>query len=140
MSLIIIIDVDKVVLCVIVFGIDKFIHIQQVGFKMIIESNNLIYVDKDVIECIIPFGVRGIYYGAFSGCSLLENIIIPNGAINIMGNSFSGCCNLKSITIPDSVEYIGFNCFLGCNSLRKVFCNKKEFRTYFNHEVEFLSF
>ena len=64
--------------------------------------------------------VTSIGSGAFSGCSLLENIMIPDSVTEIGENAFYGCSGLTSITIPDGVTSIGEDAFYGCSGLTSV--------------------
>ena len=50
--------------------------------------------------------VKEIGYGAFSGCTNLENLTIPDSVERIDYTAFSDCGNLKQVTIPRSVKFI----------------------------------
>ena len=59
---------------------------------------------------VIPAGIREIGYGAFDGCSQLQNIVIPEGVERIGDYAFRRCDTY--ITIPASVKEIGSSAFL----------------------------
>jgi len=68
-------------------------------------------ISKKITSCTIPRGVTGIGVKAFSGCSLLEDILLPDG-ISIIGNeAFAYCRNLTSITLPESVKEVADSAF-----------------------------
>ena len=58
----------------------------------------------------IPAGIKEIGYGAFDGCSRLENIVIPDGVERIGDYAFRYCD--AYIIIPSSVKEIGPSAFL----------------------------
>lgn len=55
--------------------------------------------------------------GAFSGCSVLNNINIGETVTGIGEYSFSGCTLLTEMTVPKNVKTIGLGAFKGCNAL-----------------------
>ena len=59
-------------------------------------------------------------YGAFRGCTALENITLPDGLTSIDNNAFRECSALKRIVIPDSVTNLGSAAFRDCTSLTSV--------------------
>ena len=59
---------------------------------------------------VIPAGIKEIGYGAFDGCSQLQNIVIPDGVERIGDYAFRRCDTY--ITIPASVKEIGSSAFL----------------------------
>ena len=65
-------------------------------------------------------GIRGIGYGAFSGCRGLKSVTIPDSVTSIGWYAFSGCSGLTSVTIPDSVTSIGWYAFSRCSGLTSV--------------------
>jgi len=65
-------------------------------------------------------GVTTIGWGAFNGCSNLNNITIPAGVVIIEGNAFARCESLTDIQIPSSVTSIGDNSFAFCSNLKVI--------------------
>ncbi len=84
---------------------------------------------KLILGCknsIIPDdgSVRIIGYGAFYGCTGLENIIIPSSITHIDYFAFGSCNGLSDIEIPESVTFIGINAFCSCSGLESITVNK----------------
>ena len=69
----------------------------------------------------IPFGVTGIAYGAFSGCTGLTGVTIPDSVTSIGYVAFYGCRSLTSVTIPSSVTSVGDMAFDECRGLTEVY-------------------
>lgn len=70
----------------------------------------------------IPYTVKEIGQGAFSGCSELEKVIF-NGVsqlVKIGDNCFSDCINLNEIILPKSLQEIGAGAFYNCTSLTNI--------------------
>ena len=87
--------------------------------------NALIRTDDNTLlsgcmNTIIPDGVTNIAYGAFFGCSQLEQITIPSSVKSIESGAFQDCSSLTSIDIPEGVTTINIQTFYGCSSLRTV--------------------
>ena len=68
----------------------------------------------------IPSSVTSIEFGAFSGCTSLENISIPDSVTSIGESAFSDCTSLKTVTIPNSVTSIEHEAFSYCTSLANI--------------------
>ena len=85
-----------------------------------IESKTF-YLPKNLSKLVVT-GVHryGLPYGAFSGCSMLQEITLPSTLKTIHGRAFSDCSSLTSITIPDSVTTIRDSVFLGCSGLSSI--------------------
>ena len=77
-------------------------------------------VGKMETSFTIPDPVTTIYWGAFYGCTVLENIIIPDGVTSIDNCAFDSCSNLTNITIGGSVTSIGDGAFSGCRLLTSI--------------------
>lgn len=56
--------------------------------KMVIDGTRLESVNKDLIECDVPFGVTEIGYRAFEACLQLERVSIPEGVKTIAAGAF----------------------------------------------------
>lgn len=79
-----------------------------------------------VKEIIIPRGVTEIRRNTFSGCTSLEKVTIPSSVTGIRGSAFSNCTSLSEIIIPSSVTYMEYYIFDGCTSLTKIYCEAAE--------------
>ena len=64
-----------------------------------------------------------IVYGAFSGCSMLTQIIITGNVMSIGGSAFEECTSLENIIIPNSITSIGDRAFYNCESLTGITYN-----------------
>lgn len=64
--------------------------------------------------------VTTISASAFSGKSLVKDVIIPDSVTTIENAAFYNCSDLQTIIIPDSVTYIGESAFQNCTSLENV--------------------
>ena len=67
----------------------------------------------------IPYGVRTINSGAFSGCSGLRSVKIPNSVRTLGWGAFSKT-GITNISIPDSVTKIEEAAFMNCKELNFV--------------------
>jgi len=67
-------------------------------------------------------GIHANNYGAFQGCSSLEEVIFEeNSKLELLGKgAFSLCSSLKKIDIPSSVQEIRGNAFSNCTSLEYI--------------------
>ena len=61
-----------------------------------------------------------LFYGAFSGCSMLTEIVLPEDLTSIGERAFLCCTGLTSIVVPDSVTSIGYSAFAGCIGLTEM--------------------
>ena len=64
--------------------------------------------------------VENIGYGAFEGCTKLQNITLPDSLKTIGGRAFMRCESIDSMIIPDSVTVIGDNAFKLCINLTNI--------------------
>ena len=76
-----------------------------------------VFLNNNLVECIIPSSVISIGANAFTSCAGLTNIVIPDNVTDIGVNAFGGCTGLTSIAIGSSVENIGLRAFFNCISL-----------------------
>ena len=86
----------------------------------VIEDGILLQYTGLANNVVIPTGVTGIGYEAFSHDANLESVIIPDSVTSIGSAAFHSCSSLKSITIPNSVTEIGYNAFTSCDSLKSI--------------------
>ncbi len=70
--------------------------------------------------CRVEKGVKIIRSDAFSGCTLLTQIILPDSLKIIEERAFEHCSSLKSMNIPYGVKKVGDGCFWGCTELSVV--------------------
>jgi hypothetical protein len=62
-----------------------------------------------------------IGYGAFNGCSILNDISIGNNVVTISDKAFKDCERLNTLTVPKTTKTIGDNAFDGCSALKTVY-------------------
>ncbi len=58
--------------------------------------------------------VTSIANAAFSGCSVLDNVMMPEGLTTIGDNAFESCSGMPYCTIPQTVTSIGNSAFRHC--------------------------
>lgn len=73
------------------------------------------YIPTSLISLTVTGGE--ILYGAFTSCSMLEEVNLPENLTYIGDDAFTGCRGLKSIEIPDSITHIGDGAFYMCEKL-----------------------
>lgn len=78
-------------------------------------STETFYLPSTLKTVIITGG--DIPYGAFSNCSMIENIVLPDNTEDIPPYAFYGCTRLKQVTVPNSVTKIGEYAFYQCINL-----------------------
>ena len=61
-----------------------------------------------------------LQYGAFYGCSMIQEIILPPALISLSDKVFYECSSLVNITIPNTVTSIGKYTFNSCSSLEAI--------------------
>ena len=61
--------------------------------------------------------IKEISESAFSGCSVLDNVLLPNNLKIIGDSAFTDCSSLSKIIIPKSVEDMGMFAFNNCQNL-----------------------
>ncbi len=95
--------------------------------ELIVEENNIYYVDEwavgcdpNIISAKIREGTKGLSNGAFSGKTMLKDISIPESIAEISQRAFYGCTRLTNVIIPDTVTSIGIAAFSGCSCLVSV--------------------
>lgn len=78
------------------------------------------YILKSLKSVSIPSSVESIGEEAFSLCTNMEEVNIAEGVKVIGGWSFARVNTLKSVSIPNSVETIGDYAFFACDQLQEV--------------------
>lgn len=82
------------------------------------------FANTNVVNVVIPNGVKeinyGNYSGCFAGCKNLKSIVLPNTLQKLDFDLFSGCSSLESINIPDSVKIIDSYAFENCSNLKSI--------------------
>ena len=85
---------------------------------LLIQGDELIEcVDKTVKSITIPDCVRKIKRGAFSHCSLLEDVKFPSEIRTIESACFGYCYSLKKLELPEGISEINFDIVHNCFSL-----------------------
>ncbi len=73
---------------------------------------------QQVVDLVIPEGVKEVKKYTFWGCLGLESVYFPDGLEKIGRNSFANCGSLKQINVPGSLQHIGSSAFGDCNQLK----------------------
>lgn len=84
-------------------------------------SPKLVLNGKEIVDLVIPNGVKILKPYAFSGFADITSVSIPTSVTSIGKYAFYWCNSLSSITIPNTVTSIGECAFSACNSLRDVY-------------------
>ena len=88
------------------------------GLKTI--GNSSFEICDKLAKINIPSTVTDIGEKAFERCTSLKCLSLPEGIREIKAHTFMGCTSLVSFTVPESVEIIGASAFLGCTSLESI--------------------
>lgn len=80
---------------------------------------NNAFCNCSVITSVALPGLTELGYGAFQGCSELQNLTIKEGLKNIPPQAFYGCNKLSAVDIPVSATSISDYAFGDCTSLQK---------------------
>lgn len=73
-----------------------------------------------ITEVILPDTVTEIGYGAFEDCTALQKITLPSSVVTIGDSAFNRCVNLQSVTIGSGLRTLGSGAFADCDSLSSV--------------------
>lgn len=76
------------------------------------------FLRSELVDIVIPDGVRVIPNNCFEMCMNLTTVVLPNSLVEIQYQAFKNCRYLKNCRLPDSVTSIGKECFVGC-----LYCN-----------------
>ena len=67
---------------------------------------------------VLPEGVKFIGWGAFRGCTSLDEVVLNENLQVIQAYAFEGCSSLtQEITLPRNFESLGRRAFANCSSL-----------------------
>ncbi len=95
-------------------GIVKAASDSQVVDGMTIEDGVVVDYEGTADHVVIPDGVTGIGYSAFSGSEKLKEITIPESVKRIEAYAFMNCESLRTITIPEGITTIELSAFENC--------------------------
>ncbi len=87
----------------------------------------------DIIEIVIPEGVKEIGKGAFDLCTALKSVTIPDTVTTIRDRSFAKT-GITSATISERVETISGNPFADCADLQEIIVDENN-KYYLTDEV-----
>ena len=86
-----------------------------------LNSAKHLYINgTEVVDMVIPSGVRDIGKYAFWNCEGLKSVTIPSSVISIGEESFYGCSGLESVMMSDGVKVIENGAFMECHNLTSV--------------------
>lgn len=74
----------------------------------------------EVKDVLVPFGVKKLGEGAFSGCRSLTKVFLPESLVSIGYEVFMECTRLTEITLPRGLVSIGWCAFRKCDSLKTI--------------------
>ena len=86
---------------------------------------NIFKGQTKIKHLIVNEGVTGLYKGAFSDCTNLEDVKLPSTLTKIEGDLFSNCISLKEVTLKGNISTIYDYAFYNCSSLSSVTLNDK---------------
>ena len=84
------------------------------------KSDLATYIERSIVDVMMPSGIAAIGEYAFASCDSLRNIEIPDTVTRIHDKAFYNCSSLESLVIPDSVTEIGEGACQLCASLSNV--------------------
>lgn len=73
---------------------------------------------------VLGEGIREIGYGAFMGCTGLEEVIFPQSLTTLEYGAFYNCTSLQTVHLPQSVTSISHCAFYNCTSLKDLILPK----------------
>lgn len=80
-----------------------------------------IYLDgNEIVDLVIPDGVKTINEGAFYGCYNIKTLSLPNTLKYIKKQAFYGLSSMEKLTLPSSIEVVYQEAFAICSSLQQI--------------------
>lgn len=83
-------------------------------------DGDVVRIDENTTEIVIPDGVTEICEMALFGCTSLVSVVIPSSVTRIGSQAFCSCESISSLSIPGSVTEIGWFAFSPCESLAEI--------------------
>ena len=78
------------------------------------------YCNWDIIDMVIPEGVKSIGSWTFKYCINIPKITIPGSVVEICESAFHGCRSLRNVVLREGVKKIGAYAFSRCENLERV--------------------
>ena len=110
-------------LCILEYlGSDSVVEVPGVvGKTPVVEIGaNAFARRQDLVQVILPDGIRRIGESAFCECPAMVSIHLPDSLREIGAFAFSGCSQLSEVSLPANLEILGRSSFDGCSSLQRV--------------------
>ena len=101
-----------------IFGTNSFIGSTETRQYYTYNSSIIYYIPSTLTKVTVTGG--DLFYGAFYGCRLLNNIVLPESIKIIDDYVFCGCSSLIRIEIPNGVQTITVSAFNYCNKLEYI--------------------
>lgn len=76
--------------------------------------------NKNIVDAVIPDGVRVICDKAFYDCNSLLSVTIPQSVTHILDYVFANCYSLNTLILPQYLEDLGSGAFYNCKSLQSI--------------------
>ena len=105
-----------------IFGNMRESGTEQAGQKYATNSSKIYYIPSSLKNVTITG--ENVMFGAFSGCTCLENIKLPDGTTIIDDYLFYNCTSLKTVEYSEDVSSIGSYAFNGCAQMESAFINE----------------
>ncbi|MDD7516826.1 leucine-rich repeat protein [Ruminococcus flavefaciens] len=88
--------------------------------ELVISMKVLKKCGKNIVDCVVPDGVKSISKEAFKNCEKLKSVVLPSSVRKIGDYAFMNCSNLDSIVLPDGLTAIGIGVFWYCVNLKEI--------------------
>ena len=98
-----------------IFGTNSYTGATGVNQYYNSSNSRTYYLPSGLTTVTVTGG--NLKYGAFSGCTMLTEIVLPEDLTVIGERAFYGCTNLTEITIPDGVTELSSYAFYNCDGL-----------------------